>query len=512
MSWLVGRHNIKYGVDFRKNLVNFGQLDQPVGTYQFYRSMTQGSNPFSPSATSGVGYASFLLGTGGGITQSAGYMSHQTNPANANQYAGLYIQDDFKATPKLTLNIGLRWDLESGATERYNQETAIDPYVTNPLSQRTGLNLRGGTLFAGGTLGRRTIRNTALGEFGPRTGLGYQITPSTVIRAAYGIYYMAAPYGASRHYLGEGYSSQTPWVATINGANPVNLLSNPFPSGFNFFTGSAQGLATQVGATLSDGWPSTLRTPYNQQWNFTAQKQFGAQMMLEIAYAGNKATHLPYFIPTAELNQTNPALLSLGSQLLNQVANPFYGFITTPGILSQPTVQQGQLLKPFPQYTGFQAKNAGWGNSNYHALQTRFERRFSRGLSFTASYTYSKTISDAVDGLWNMSNNVRNWYCIQCERAVSSYDQPHRFVFNTTYELPIGRGKAFVSGANTFVNALIGNWQVNGILTLSVGLPLYNFSETTSTCFCFGGSQRPNYTGANVSMGDQQSVNQWLRR
>jgi hypothetical protein len=129
-----------------------------------------------------------------------------------------------------------------------------------------------------------------------------------------------------------------------------------------------------------------------------------------------------------ELDELNPALLSLGSQLTTLVNNPFYGIITTPGILSQRTVQYGQLLRPYPQYTGFQAKNAAWDNSNYNALETRFERRLSNGLSFTASYTYSKTISDAVDGLWDMSNSVRNWYCIECERAVSSYDQPHRLI------------------------------------------------------------------------------------
>src|SRR5207237_3355780 len=119
-----------------------------------------------------------------------------------------------------------------------------------------------------------------------------------------------------------------------------------------------------------------------------------------IAYAGNKGTHLPYFLPSPELNQLNPSLLSLGNQLVALVPNPFYGIITTPGILSQPTVQRGQLLRPYPQYTGFQLKNSAWGNSDYHALQMRFERRYSAGLSLLASYTWSKTMSDSVDGLW----------------------------------------------------------------------------------------------------------------
>ena len=512
LSWTKGRHIVKFGGDVRFNYVNYGRATSPVGNYQFYRSMTQGPNPFSPASTSGVGYASFLLGVGGGVNASAGQTTDEANPANANRYYALYLQDDFRATSKLTLNAGLRWDAETGDTERYNRQTAIDPFVRNPLSNGAGMDLRGGTLFADGTLGRRSIVNTPLRNFGPRIGLAYQVTPSMVLRSGYGIYYMAAPFGASRHNLGDGYSTSTPWITTLDGATPISTLSDPFQNGFNYFTGSSLGLLTQVGATLTDAWPATLKTPYNQQWNLTLQKELGkGSMLLEAAYAGNKGTHLPYFLPMApELDQLNPSLLSLGTALRALVPNPFYGIITTPGILAQPTVQYGQLLRPYPQYTGFQPKNASWGNSNYHALQVRFQKRLSGGATFMAAYTFSKTISDAVDGLWSQAGTVRNWYCIQCERAVSSYDQPHRFVLNATYELPFGRGKAFGGGANRLVNALAGNWQVNAIVTLAVGLPLYNFAESTSTCFCFGGLQRPDYNGQTVSLGSAQSINEWF--
>jgi hypothetical protein len=510
VSKVVGRHSLKFGVDARINFVNFGQLDEPSGSFNFYRSMTQGPNPLNPSGLSGIGYGSFLLGTGGGGSASAGYISHQIRPANANRYLAFYAQDDFKLSSRLTLNLGLRWDLESGDTERYNRQTAIDPYIRNPLSSVTGMDLRGGTLFAGSTLGRRAIRDTALNELAPRIGLAYQLTPATVVRSAYGIFYMAAPYGASRHYVGEGFQSVTNWLATLDGVTPHDLLSDPFPNGFNRFTGTANGLLTQVGSTLWDAWPAALKTPYNQQWNFTVQRQLGKTTMFEIAYAGNKGTHLPYFIPSPELNQLNPALLSMGAQLTSLVSNPFYGIITAPGILSQPMVQRGQLLRPYPQYTGFQVKNAAWGNSSYNALQARFERRFSDGFSLLASYTWSKTMSDSVDGLWNMSNSVRNWYCLRCEWAVSSYDQPQRFVVNGTYELPVGRGKRFGATVPRVVNALIGNWQVNAIVTISEGLPLYNWGLSTNTCFCFGGTQKPNATGISPSLGGSQSLTQWF--
>lgn len=177
--------------------------------------------------------------------------------------------------------------------------------------------------------------------------------------------------------------------------------------------------------------------------------------MMEVAYAGNKGTNLAYFLPSVEMNQLHPSLLSQGNALLEQVPNPFFGIIRV-GSLATATVQRGQMLRPYPQYTGFQAKNAGWATSNYHALQARFERRFTSGMTMTAAYTFSKTISDAADGLWNMANGIRNHYCLRCERAVSSYDQPQRFVTNMTYELPFGRGKQMGANMNSFANARAG--------------------------------------------------------
>ncbi len=507
LSLLIGRHSLKLGLDARINYVNFGQLDVPTGSYNFTRAFTQGPDPRTPSSTAGVAYASFLLGTG------TGRMTHQIRPANANHYKAFYIQDDFKVNSRLTLNLGFRWDFEAGTTERYNRLTAIDPYIRNPLSDQTGMELRGGTLFGGSTLGRRAIRETDLRQLNPRVGLAWQLNPSTVIRSGYGIFFGVPPYGASRHYVGAAFQSETPWIGTKpDGVTPNHLLSNPFPDGFNLYTGTANGLLTQVGYTLWDGWPAVLFPPYNQQWNFTIQREFGPNAVWEIAYAGNKGTHLPLFIPSPELNQMNPAYLSMGNELLATVPNPFYGIIKS-GTLAQSTVQRGQLLRPYPHYTGFQAKNAGWGNSNYHALQTRFERRFSAGLSFLASYTFSKTISDAADGLWNLAGGtavVRNWYCRSCERAVSTYDQPHRLVVNTTYELPFGRGKAYGANLGRSLNAVLGNWQVNAIVTLARGLPLRNFGVSQNTSYSFGGNQRPDSTGVSPALSGARTIDRWF--
>jgi Carboxypeptidase regulatory-like domain len=501
-----GRHSLKFGTDIRFNYVNNAQLGQPnvsapSGEFGFARDLTQGPDPRVPSTLGGVGYASFLLGTGSGA------ISHQVLPANANRYFGFYAQDDFKLSSKLTVNLGLRWDLETGETERHDSMSAIDLSVQNPLSRTSGLDVRGGYLFAGSSLGRHAIRDAELRKWNPRVGFAYLLNPKTVIRSGYGIFFGAAPYTANSAYVGGAFSSSTPWVGTLDGITPHDLLRNPFPSGFNLPRGSADGLLTQVGLGLNGPWPQAMMTPYNQQWNFTVQRSIGEDLVLELAYAGNKGTHLAFY--TAQMDQLNPQYLTLGNQLFDQVTNPFFGQIQT-GVLAQPTVQRGYLLRPFPEFNGSLANAASWGNSNYQALQARFEKRYSRGLSLLAAYTWSKTISDGVDGFWAAPwGNMRNWYCRTCDRAISAYDQPHRFVLNATYELPFGRGKSIGSNWTGPINRILGGWQVNGILTLSVGQPII-FYTAQNTTFSYGGGQRPDSTGISPDLGGARTISRWF--
>src|SRR5262249_24185513 len=167
------------------------------------------------------------------------------------------------------------------------------------------------------------------------------------------------------------FSSNTPMVSTVgnDGITPKDPLRNPFPDGFNLPKGASEGLLSQVGQSLSGGWPSTLLPTYNQQWNFTIQRSVGRDMLWEIAYAGNKGSKVAVGTATWQMNQIHPNYLSLGDQLLELVPNPFAGLITV-GALARPMVQRGQLLRPFPLFTGVTPTNAAWGNTNYHALQT----------------------------------------------------------------------------------------------------------------------------------------------
>jgi Carboxypeptidase regulatory-like domain/TonB-dependent Receptor Plug Domain len=503
-----GRHSMKYGIDLRINWVNYGQLGTPSGGFNFYRAMTQGPDPRVPTAVGGDGYASFLLGVGGnGTTDLGGSITHQIRPANYNHYFAWYVQDDFKVSKRLTLNAGLRWDFDSGVTERYNYLTAFDPTVRNPLSDTTGMDLRGGFLFAGGSLGSRSIRSTDPHEINPRVGLVFQVDSKTVIRSGYGIFFGLPSYAANSGYTGTPFSSSTPYLGTLDGLTPNATLSNPFPAGYNTIRGSADGLLSQIGLGVAGGWPQALLPIYNQQWNFNIQRSLGNDIVLELAYAGNKGTHVAF---STQLDQLNPALLSMGDRLLDMVPNPFFGLINT-GVLAQPTVQREYLLRPYPQFNGVSVTNAAWGNSNYHALQTRLEKRFSRGFSLLGSFTYSKTITDGLDGLWddNGAQLIRNWYCRACNRSVSSYDQPLRFVMNTTYELPFGKGKAFGAGWNAVVDNILGNWQVNSILTISSGEPL-RFTTAQNTTFSLGGGQTPDTTGKSADLGSARNIDRWF--
>jgi hypothetical protein len=498
-----GTHSLKVGFEGRYNINNFIQLGAASGTFNFTRAMTQGPDARTTSATGGVGYAAYLLGTG-----SSGSLAYGLRPANSNRYGAGYVNDDFRVSRKLTVNLGFRWDFEGAVTERYNRLAVIDPLVRNPLSDQVKMELYGGFLFAGETesLGRRGARTVSGKQLNPRLGFAYSLDANTVIRSAYGIFFGVPSYAANPRFIAGGFTSSTPWLATIDGITPTDLLHNPFSRGFVLPKGSADGLLSQVGEALNGPWPDALRPLYNQQWNFTIQRSITKNLVWEVAYAGNKGTNLS--IGTL-LSQLRPELLSLGDQLLQQVPNPFYGIITV-GVLGQPTIQRGNLLKPSPHFSAVNANVSGWGNSNYHALQSRLEQRYGRGLNATLSYTWSKTIDDAVDGNWSGGAlTQRDAYCRACDRSLISYDQAHRFVASVNYELPVGRGKAFGSGWNKWTDALLGQWQVNTILTLSSGLPLV-FAVPQNTSYSFGGNQRPDATAVNANLGSKRTLDRWF--
>lgn len=501
LSKVSGKHSMKFGAEMRIFGLGFAQFGSSPANFQFTRGMTQDAR--AASATAGDGLASFLLGAGSG-----GSATHRIKPADLSRYYAMYAQDEYKITSKLTVNYGLRWEIEGSNTERYDQQTLIDPFAKNPLSDRVNMDLRGIYLFSGDdqSAGRRGIR-PAEHKFNPRFGIAYQLNPKTVVRTGYGIFYGVPKFAATDRWTGAPYSSFTPWIATIDGVTPTNLLRNPFPTGFVLPSGRSQGPLSGVGFALSSAWPDVMRTPYNQQWNFTVQRNIAKNTLIEVAYAGNKGTHIE--LAQGDMGQLNPSLITPANGLNDVVANPFFNILSPSSDLGQPTIQRGRLLRgPYAAFTNVSSSPA-WGNSNYHALQTRFEQRFGGGASLGISYTWSKSIGDASDGIWVDGNGtLRNWYCRSCERSLSMYDVPHRAVFNYNYELPFGKGKRYGSNMNWLANGLIGGWQINGIFTLNSGLPLV-FSQTTNTSFSFGGYQRPDVVPGDARI-ENRAIEKWF--
>ena len=504
LNLITGKHSMKFGGEWRTFGLGFAQFGSSPANFSFTRQMTQGPDARVASATGGDGLASFLLGVG-----TSGAATHRIKPADLSRYYAMYAQDDYKINSKLTVNIGLRYEIEGSNTERYDQQTIMDPYAKNPLSDRTGLDLRGVYLFSGDdqSAGRRGVR-AAEHKFNPRIGIAYQLNSKTVVRTGYGIFYGVPKFAATDRWTGAPYASTTPWLSTIDGVNATNLLRNPFPAGYVLPVGRRDGALSGVGFGLASAWATEMRTPYNQQWNFTIQRNLSNQTMIEVAYAGNKGTHNE--LAQGDLGQLHPNLLRAENRLLDLVPNPFFGLIDPSSVLGQATVQRGRLLRgQYAQFTGVGPGSPAWGNTNYHALQSRVEHRLGGGTSVMVSYTWSKSIADSSDGLWNDGQGtLRNWYCRGCERSLSSYDVPHRLVVNFNYELPFGRGKRWGTGMNGFFNAFLGGWQTNGIFTINSGQPLI-FSQTTNNSFSFGGYQRPDSTGVDSRI-DQRSIDRWF--
>lgn len=374
-----------------------------------------------------------------------------------------------------------------------------------------GFPVTGGYVFAGSTLGRRELVATQY-NWSPRIGIAYQLNQKTTIRTGYGVFFGVAPYAATTRYVGGAFSISSPMVPSLDGITPKDTLRNPFPNfNWNLPTGTSLGLLTAIGQNLNSTVPSDMKVPYNQQWNFSIQRQLSGSTLLEVACTGNKGTRLN-LENWYNLNQLNPAQVRTSNDLLTLVPNPFASVVTA-GALAQPTVQRGQLLRPYPLWQTVTSANAGWGNTNYHALQSRLERRFSQGASLGAAFTWSKIISDSSDGRWNDATGAfggfRNAYCRTCERGLSSYDVPLRLVVNFTYELPFGKGKKIGSSWNRGAELLLGGWQANGIFTIASGAPLV-VTQASNTSNSFGGKQNPNTTGVSADLGGDGSLTKWF--
>jgi hypothetical protein len=344
-------------------------------------------------------------------------------------------------------------------------------------------------------------------NFGPRFGFAYRLDNKTVMRGAYAVMYAGSVLqaaGTSGSSGTEGFQSTTNMIPTFNsGETFAATLSNPFPTGFNLplgaVAGPTSGALTDIGLGVSESFFADNANPMIQQWNFSLQREVGFGVLLEAGYIGSKGNHLVDG-ENVLYDAIPPQYQSLGTGLNAQVPNPFNGIINSPTSIyyNHPTVALGNLLTPYPQYTGINDYRKPRANSVYDGLEMKAQKRFSHGLTFLASLTGDKSIDDAsttVSFLGSASSKQDPWN-IHLDRSISSQDISRDLVINSIYELPVGRGKHWMGSASKPLDAILGGWQASGIYTYTTGQPLQisNGGNTTG----IGGTLRPNNNGQDA--------------
>jgi hypothetical protein len=517
-----GRHQLGFGFMDVWARIDGGHYANT--TMQFQTTSTAGPDPLNATqgVSTGDGFASFMLGIGSGTDQTG----FNKFPATDKHMLGWYLQDDWKVTPKLTLNLGLRYEIQTAPTERYNDQEYFDFNATNPISSAVGQNYPGALVF--NSSGNRGLYDTSFKNFAPRIGAAYQLRDKLVLRGGYGVFFVPNYYGNGPNI---GFSQGTPWVTSLNGGlNPFTTLSgnasatcsngataiacqSAFPTGEVLPTGNSLGGLTDVGFGLNPVINPVRHSPYVQQWMAGVQYSLTNNDLIDISYAANHGVHV--LAQYLEWDQIPAADLALGSALLNQVPNPFFGAITSSGCgLDQPTVPQAQLLRRFPEYCSVTEAPPAVGGSTYNSLQATYRHRWHSGLDMNVSYTYSKFM-DNVQGAsgWafpGTGSSVRNSYDLAAEHSLDVTDTPHSLVVNYNYELPFGRGKLVGNGWNKPINEVLGGWQWSGILTARSGLPLSINPKLNNADGGFGFNQRPDLVSGVSPVPQNQNINNWV--
>ncbi len=503
LSWVKGRHTIKIGAEWRVYKLNYIRSPD-VGTFTFSSNQTG-----LPGLTSSVGnpFASFLLGAVNNASVTI------TTPTLATYRSlGLFVQDDFHATSRLTLNLGLRWDYNPTQTEEHNRLFSFSPTATDP---QTGLP--GALTFAGnctGCNGSTGFVKQHYHNFGPRIGFAFQVNSKTVIRAGYGVFFADR---APNDYFGDpncstacngwgwGVSNTVPYGGNLgsafnwdSGYPGVSTFTTPDPSQANRKSGALY-------------WsPDSGRLGYTQSWNFNIQRELPFKMVLDAGYIGTKGTAL-MANGLGLLNQLSPNALVLGSLLTSNVTSQAalpaaavaLGARYPFGATGQ-SVPVWQTLLPFPQLlTGSTvgAWNSPLGFSNYHALQVQLNKQYSSGISWLANYTLSKSLANVTNVYAGGTGAPMIAYNLALQKAIVSYDQTHVVKIGLQYELPVGKGKHFGVHMNPVFNAIAGGWKIQYIGNYNSGTPL-NFGANSAAAGTNVGGNRALLTNpAGTGLG-----------
>ena len=510
VSVVSGKHTMKFGGGLRALQFNTRRLTQSSGEFHFDPAET--SSTGTTGGTGGYAVASALFGLVDNGTLNYGH----TLGVRYKDFS-FFGQDTYKATSHLTLNYGLRYDLDLPARESQDRFSAVDPTLANPGAG----NIPGAYTYYGsgpGRNGKTRLQDTYTKAFGPRVGFAYSINDKTVLRGGYGIFYEPLKEGSFADFDSLGFFN-IEGLSVGNGApfQIDNGFPHILPPSGPFTPEGQNGNGNLILVPRSSGRPADI-----QSWNLDVQRQITKNLQASVAYVGSKGTHLPALnvIP----NQVNPAFLSLGSDLTADssclaggtcpnasaagVQLPYAGFT---GLINQ-------ALRPFPQYGDFNQEDNSFtpdrtGNSTYHAMQAQLNKRFAQGLSFLVSYTVSKNITDAdssgpgVAGFMGANAWIgQNSYDRRAEKSVSELDTPQSLVASFFYELPMGRGKPVLKSGN-WADRIVGGWSVSGILSYQSGLPTAVYAPCGGTAgdVLFAGCHFTGSARVNVIPGVKQT-------
>ena len=563
---IVGGHTLKVGGEFRSLRLNFYQYTYPSGDFYSDDSWTRqfpATYDGNSGAATGYSIASLLLGL-----PSSGRITNDPKYITTSQYVAFYVQDDWKVSPKLTVNVGLRYDFEVPRKEAHNQMVYWDPTAASPLQGNTlisdslsanGLscpycsNLRGAMNIVGaaGSQYGRSQGPIQKGDFGPRLGLAYNATSNLVVRGGVGVVYQPSALQASGTSGGSGDdgfdvesdmhasfdNQQSLPVATLYSPDP-NLpasAKNPFPNGFataqaKDATCLGNSQCTQgidIGNGISTAYFDTYRNPYSIQWNLNAQYAAPWGLKLEVGYLGNRGLFLVNGDPGLPIDQlTTNTLIANGCtvgastaqcHLLDQVANPFQQAIGPgspyylPGLsLGGSTVSRGQLQHRYPQYNGVSTFRKPDSDSLYNGFTFSAQKSSTKGLSFTYAFTYGKEFDNGaspVGYLGPTSGTYADQYNPKAEWGIGAQNVLWNHAASFQYELPLGHGRTFLNHGNAISDRVVGGWQISGIENYSAGTPVVIGGVNNGTTqSTYGGlGQRPDWSGTSPKLPNKSA-------
>ncbi len=494
-TWIHGGHAVKWGVEVRKYFYVEPQNWGASGNFTFGPNTTADPNNLG---TTGYSYASFLLGAVNTASMPVAFINTTKtivwNPA-------FYLTDDWKVTRRLTLNLGLRWDIAGAESEIHGISSTLGPTTPNPGAS----GYPGALVFLSDTH-RGSFQNTYFGEIGPRAGFAYQLSKKLVLRGGYGLMYtppISNAFGMATvdGYVGNNAFAPTVMNAVFNWDKGVPAYPYPLPN---------KSPAQDNGNSISYIAPNSTRQPYAQNYTFGIQYLLGDKTVIQGSYVGNIGARLNAG-GFANMNQLNPKYLSLGDQLLNNCGTtscapgiplPYAGFTGTVA----------QALLPYPQYAGGGTPGIPtgtgvfnhfpyFGHSNYNALQVVATRRLSKGLGFLVSYAFQKTLtnSDSNSLYYGAPQDVYNR---KLEKSVASFDHPQQLRLTWIYELPFGKDRTFLNRGG-ILNQVLGGWSVTANQQYQSGDPLSVGTSIYTGDYLYDGAVRANFVPGQPLMSAQ---------